>query len=207
VVHVLPAAFGLAFVGSVNILITSRVVEHFRGRHKHLKRADADTELGAYGIANVVAGMFAAPMSVGIPARSLANVRCGGSTRLSNIFHAVFVFGFLGLGGEYISRIPVPALAGVTAYIGLRLLEWSTWRRLPRMRRVDASAFLATAIAVLVVNAVLAVAIGCSLYLLRYVYSRFIRRGAGTVPGNPAPGRLSAGCGQDWLPSKTIQKL
>jgi len=122
--------------------------------------------------------MFAAPMSVGIPARSLANVRCGGSTRLSNIFHAVFIFGFLGLGGEYISRIPVPALAGVTAYIGLCLLEWSTWRRLPRMRRVDAAAFLSTAIAVLVVNAVLAVAIGCSLYLLRYL----IHRGAGTVP-------------------------
>jgi len=174
VVNVLPAAFGLAFVSSVNILITSRIVEHFRGRHKHLKRADADAELGAYGIANVVAGMFAAPMSVGIPARSLASVRCGGSTRLSNIFHAVFILGFLGLGGEYISRIPVPALAGVTAYIGLRLLEWSTWRRLPRMRRVDASAFLATAISVLMVNAVLAVAIGCSFYVVRYVYRRFI---------------------------------
>ena len=172
--HVLPAAFGLAFVSSVNILITSRIVEHFRGRHKHLKRADADAELGAYGIANVVTGMFAAPMSVGIPARSLANVRCGGSTRLSNIFHAVFILGFLGLGGRYISRIPVAALAGVTAYIGLRLLEWSTWRRLPRMRRVDAAAFLATAIAVLMVNAVLAVAIGCSFYVARYVYRRFI---------------------------------
>src|ERR1700677_478876 len=75
VVNVLPAAFGLAFVSSVNILITSRVVEHFRGRHKHLKRADADAELGAYGIANVVAGMFAAPMSADTTARSLANVR------------------------------------------------------------------------------------------------------------------------------------
>ncbi len=31
VLTVLPAAFGLAFVSSVNILITSRVVEHFRG--------------------------------------------------------------------------------------------------------------------------------------------------------------------------------
>jgi SulP family sulfate permease len=65
-------------------------------------------------------------------------------------------------------------LAGVTAYIGLRLLDWSTWRRLPRMRRVDASAFLATAISVLLVNAVLAVAIGCSFYLVRFVYRRCI---------------------------------
>ena len=43
-VSVIPAAFGLAFVSSVNILITSRIVEHFRGRHKQLKLADADTE-------------------------------------------------------------------------------------------------------------------------------------------------------------------
>jgi SulP family sulfate permease len=173
VLGVVPEGFGLAFVSSVNILITSRVIEHFRGRHKHLKPADADTELGAYGIANIVAGIFAAPMSVGIPARSLASVRCGGTTRLSNIFHALFILAFLVLGSTYISHIPIPALAGVTAYIGICLLEWSTWRRLPRMRRVDAAAFLTTAVAVLVVNAVLAVAIGCSLYAVRYLYCRF----------------------------------
>jgi sulfate permease, SulP family len=173
VLRVIPEAFGLAFVSSVNILITSRVVEHFRGRHRHHKPSDADAELGAYGIANMVAGIFAAPMSVGIPARSLASVRCGGSTRLSNLFHAAFILGFLALGAQYISHIPIPALAGVTAYIGICLLEWSTWRRLTRMRRVDALAFLTTAAAVLVVNAVLAVAIGCSFYLLHLLYRHF----------------------------------
>ncbi len=175
VLSVIPEAFGLAFVSSVNILITSRVVEHFRGRHKHLHPSDADTELGAYGIANIFAGIFAAPMSVGIPARSLASVRCGGTTRLSNIFHAAFIFGFLALGSAYISHIPIPALAGVTAYIGICLLEWSTWRRLKRMRRVDAAAFLSTALAVLLVNSILAVAIGCSFYVFRYIYIRFYK--------------------------------
>jgi sulfate permease, SulP family len=171
---VLPAAFGLAFVSSVNILITSRVVEHFRGRHKHLKRSDADGELGAYGIANVVAGMFGAPMSVGIPARSLASVRCGGTTRMSNVLHALMIVGFIGIAGSLIARIPMAALAGVTAYIGICLLEWSTWFRLTKMRRVDAAAFLTTSVAVLMVNAVAAVAIGCSLYALHWVYLRVL---------------------------------
>lgn len=174
VLKVIPAAFGLAFVASVNILLTSRVVEHFRGRHTHLKISDADGEIGAYGIANMVAGVFAAPMSVGIPARSLASVRSGGVTRMSNIFHGLFILGFVILGNDYISHIPIPALAGVTAYIGICLLEWSTWRRLKRMRRVDALAFLGTAMAVLVVNAVLAVGLGCSLYLMRYLYHRMV---------------------------------
>jgi SulP family sulfate permease len=172
VTDVLPPALGLAFVTSVNILITSRVVEHFRGRHRPLRAADSDGELGAYGIANLCAGIFGAPMSVGIPARSLANVRCGGTTRLSNFLHAVFLLALVGYGSGVIARIPLAALAGVTAYVGLGLLEWSTWRRLHRMRRVDATAFLVTALAVLTTNAVAAVAIGCSFYVVRYLLDK-----------------------------------
>jgi SulP family sulfate permease len=172
---VLPSAFALAFVSSVNILITSRVVEHFRGRHKRAKTTDADAELGAYGIANICAGVFGAPLSVGIPARSLAVVRCGGTTRIANLLHAVFLAGILWLGAGLVSHIPLPALAGVTAWMGLCLLDWSAWRRLPKMSRVDAAAFLATAASVLAVNAVLAVAIGCSLYAVQALYLRWMR--------------------------------
>jgi SulP family sulfate permease len=159
-------------VASVNILITSRVVEHFQGRHRVLRAADADGELGAYGIANLAAGAFGAPMSVGIPARSLANVRCGGTTRLSNLLHAVFLLLLLQFGTSAMAQVPLAALAGVTAYVGLGLLEWSTWRRLHRMRRLDACAFLATATAVLATGAVAAVAIGCSLYLVQRLATR-----------------------------------
>jgi SulP family sulfate permease len=169
---IIPSALGLAFVSAVNILITSRVVEHFQGRHRPLRAADADGELGAYGIANLCAGMFGAPMSVGIPARSLANVRCGGTTRLSNLLHAVFLVLLVRLGSGMIAHIPLVALAGVTAYVGLSLLEWSTWRRLHRMRRLDATAFLLTAGAVLTTNAVAAVAIGCSLYVIRHFINK-----------------------------------
>jgi SulP family sulfate permease len=186
---VLPAAFGLAFVSSVNLLVTSRVVEHFRGRHRHMKKHDADIELGAYGIANLIAGTFGAPLSVGIPARSVANVQCGGSTRLSNFLHACFLLGFLTLGSHFIAQIPLAALAGVTAFVGARLLDWGTWRRLRKMRRVDAAGFVTTAFAVLLVNAIAAVAIGCSCYVFRHLYLRFSR-----PPLQPEDGvTLSAG--------------
>ncbi len=164
---------GLAFVTSVNLLITSRVVDHFRGWHKPMKPSDADGELGAYGIANVCAGMFGAPISVGIPARSLAIVRCGGTTRMSNLIHGLILLATLYMGSEYVSKIPIAALAGVTAYVGICLLEWSTWKRLPKMRRIDAVAFLVTCLSVLVVNAVIAVGLGCSLYGFRWLYLRY----------------------------------
>lgn len=87
-----------------------------------------------------------------------------------NNLHAAFLVGFLVLGAGFVSHIPIPALAGVTAWMRICLLDWSTWRRLPKMRQIDAAAFLCTAIAVLVVNAVAAVAIGSGLYAIRYLY-------------------------------------
>jgi SulP family sulfate permease len=172
VTELLPQALALAFITSVNLLITSRIVEHFRGRHKRMKAVDADAELGAYGIANIFSGMFGAPLGVGIPARSLAVVKCGGTTRLANLLHAAILVGMLWYGAGLIATIPIAALAGVTAWMGLGLLDWSAWRRLPLMSRVDAAAFCATALSVLFVNAVGAVAIGCSLYILQSAYHR-----------------------------------
>lgn len=172
VYRVLPSGFALAFVTSVNLLITSRVVEHFRGRHDRLKANDGNVELGAYGIANLCAGVFGAPLSVGIPARSLANVRCGGATRVSNLVHAAAILALFRAGSGLVAHIPIAALAGVIVYVGTCLLDWGTWRRLPRMRRVDAVAFLCTASAVLAVNALAAVAAGCAVYGVKYVYAK-----------------------------------
>ena len=174
VFKVLPSALGLAFVASVELLMTSRVVDHFRGRHKLVKKVDADMELGAYGIANLICGFFAAPTSVGIPARSVANVQCGATTKVSNVVHGALLWGMMTVGATFISHVPLAALAGVTAWMGFRLLDWGTWKRLPKMRLVDAAAFLATAAGVLIADAVIAIIVGCSLYVLRYLLLRFV---------------------------------
>jgi MFS superfamily sulfate permease-like transporter len=185
VLSVVPTGLTLAFVASINILLTSRAVEHFRGRHQPQKRTDADTELGAYGIANLAAGIFGAPMSVGIPARSVANVRCGGTTRVSNLMHAAFLLALVSLGSGMLAHIPLAALAGVTAWMGLCLLDVSAWHRLPKMRAVDAGAFLVTAVGVLIVNAAAAVLAGCSLYVIQHLYHRFLGSPSG-IPGVPS---------------------
>ena len=95
---------------------------------------DADAELWADRIDNVCAGLFSAPMNVRIPARSLANVRCRGTTtRVSNFMHASFLFVFISLVGECVSHMSIPALAGVTADVGICLSEGNTWHSLPKM--------------------------------------------------------------------------
>ena len=108
-----------------------------------------------------------------VPARSVANVRCGGTTRLSNIMHSVFLCLLVSFGSGALAHIPMAALGGVTAWMGLNLLDVSAWRRMPRMRLVDSSAFLVTAFGVMVTNAVAAVAAGCLLYALHALLRRY----------------------------------
>ncbi len=175
VINLLPSGLMLAFVSSVNLLLTSRTIEHFQGRHKPLLRADSDAEVGAYGIANLAVGIFGAPMSVGIPARSVAAIRCGASTRLANLLHAVFLLLLVRYGSGALAHIPMAALAGVTTYMGISLLDIGTWRRLGKMHLLDVAGFLVTVAGVLVSNAVIAVLAGCSVYLLHYAYKKYVR--------------------------------
>ena len=175
VINLVPSGFMLAFVSTANLLLTSRTIEHFRGRHKPLLRADSDAEVGAYGIANLAVGIFGAPMSVGIPARSVAAIRCGATTRLANLLHAVFLLLLVRYGSGALAHIPMVALAGVTTYMGISLLDIGTWRRLRKMHLLDAAGFLVTVIGVLVSNAVTAVLAGTCLYVLHYAYKRYLR--------------------------------
>ena len=161
---ILPPALGLAVVTAVNVLITSRVVEHFQGRHRPLRPSDADAELGAYGIANLCAGAFGAPISVGIPARSVANVRCGGSTRMSNLLHAVVLLGLVRFGSGLIAMVPLAALAGVTRTSASASWSGAPGTGCPGCGGPTRPPSCATAVAVVAANAIAAVAIGCALH-------------------------------------------
>lgn len=186
VLQLLPSAIGLAFVASVNILITARVIEHFRGRHHAMTPGDADAELRAFGIANIASGLIGAPPSVGMPARSVAVVKCGGTTALANLYHAATLVIILWLGSAFVSHIPLPALGGITVWMSFSLLHWGTWRRLHKMRKRDAWAFVLTSLAVLVVNSVVALLIGCAVYLVPKLFGRSSNAAKAPEPVSPA---------------------
>jgi len=92
---------------------------------------------------------------------------------MSNVVHGALLWGMMTLGASFIARVPMAALAGVTAWMGIRLLDWGSWKRLPKMRLVDSLAFLLTAAAVLILDAEWAVGIGCAIHFFRYLYLRF----------------------------------
>ena len=74
-----------------------------------------------------------------------------------------------------IDQHEVAGLAGITAYIGYCLLDVASWKQLPQMPRLDAAAFIVTGISILFVNAAVAVALGCSLYVAKFLAGRAVQ--------------------------------
>ena len=70
----------------------------------------------------------------------------------------------------------------VLLYVGICLLEWSTWGRLRMMRRVDSAAFLSTAVCTLLTNAIVAVAVGCAMYGIQWLHDRYLSPNTGLGP-------------------------
>lgn len=86
----------------------------------------------------------------------------------------MFLLAFVVAGSAVIAQIPVSELAGITAWMGISLTSWSHWKRLTKMRRIDIAAFFCTCAGVLLFNAVAAILIGTSLYLVRLIDTKYL---------------------------------
>lgn len=154
-VDALRPAIMIALIGSVNSLMTSLVADALTGT-----RHNPDRELVGQGIGNVVAGLVGGLPGAGALTSTGANIRCGGSTRLSGALRATLtlmvVLGF----GRYLESIPLAALAAVLLKVAWDNFDWHLITRLHRMRREHVIIMLVTLILTVCVDLLTAVAVG-----------------------------------------------
>ena len=130
----LPGMIGwalvLALLGSIDSLLTSLIADSVtRSYHK------SNRELIGQGIGNVFAGLFGGIPGAGATMRTIVNVRTGGRTPLSGMFHAMVLLAIvLGLG-PLASLIPHAVLAGILFKVGIDIIDWGYLKRVPRAPR------------------------------------------------------------------------
>ena len=107
-----------ALVGSLEALLTVKAVD-FLDPWK--RKSDANKELIAVGIGNIVAGIIGGLPMISEVARSSANVSNGGKTRWANFFHGIFVLIFLIFAVYFSDLIPKTALAAMLIGVGWKL--------------------------------------------------------------------------------------
>ena len=153
--HILRFALVLAFLGSIDSLLTSLVADNIT-RTSH----DSNKELVGQGIGNIACGFLGGLPGAGATMRTLVNVRAGGSSRLSGALHSVLLLAIvLGFSGAA-STIPLAVLGGILVKVGIDIIDWLSVKRIHTAPRAGVVIMLATFLMTVFVDLITAVAAG-----------------------------------------------
>jgi len=164
---ILISGVALAFVASAETLLCATAVSNMhRG-----DRTNYDRELAAQGLGNLACGALGALPITGVISRSTANVQAGAETNLSAVMQAIWVFLFAALLPGLLGLVPESALAAILTYVGFRLIQVSTPRKLLEYGRGVFGIYLATVIGIVAIDLLTGIVIGLVLSTARLVYS------------------------------------
>ncbi|WP_141735693.1 SulP family inorganic anion transporter [Oligoflexus tunisiensis] len=151
------ATLPLALLAAIESLLSAQAIDRLaQARKPHMP----DLELFGQGLANIGSGLVSGMPVSGVVVRSSVNVQCGARSRLSALLHgAILLFSILYLN-ETMALIPLAALAGLLCVIGMRLIEVHTLAHYWHKDRVQALAFLLTAVGTLTGHLMLGLVLG-----------------------------------------------
>lgn len=152
-------AFSIAALGMIESLLCGASAGNMKG-----EPLNADRELIAQGIGNIVIPFFGGVPATAAIARTSVAIKAGQQTRLTGIVHSVGLLASMFLLSGIMSQIPMAALAGVLMVTAWRMNEWHTIRYLFRHRLKSALlAFLVTLVCTVVFDLSIAIVAGVAL--------------------------------------------
>lgn len=116
---ILPYSVSLAFVGLLETLLTSRVVDSMTASESNKNR-----ECCAQGIGNLACGLIGAMPGCAMMGQAIANVESGGRGRLSTLISGLLLACLLGFGSAVLGAIPLAALIAVMIYVSITTFDW-----------------------------------------------------------------------------------
>jgi SulP family sulfate permease len=150
------AALAVAALAAIESLLSARVADGMTDTSRY----DPDRELFGQGLANVASGMFGGMPATGAIARTAVNVRAGARTRFSAIVHSILLIVVVLFAGALVAVIPLAALAGVLMVTAVRMIDRRAAIAVMRATRSDALVMIATAMATVLLDLIVAVEIG-----------------------------------------------
>ena len=143
-------------LGAVESLLCGAVGSNMTG-----VRMQANQELIAQGIGNMVIPFFGGVPATAAIARTSVGIKSGGQTRLVSIIHAVGILLSMFLLTPLMEKIPLAALAGVLMVTAIRMSEWDSIKFMFGNRfKTDMIAFTVTMLATIVLDLTQAILIG-----------------------------------------------
>ncbi|WP_434701387.1 SulP family inorganic anion transporter [Pseudomonas sp. D1-36] len=132
ILRLLPGAVAVGMLGLVTSLSIARSLSVRSGQ-----LLDANQEVRAQGLSNIVGGLFAGSLSAGSFTRSGLSYEAGACSPLAGMFSALWVALFAVAGAKLIAHIPIPAMAGSILLIAWGLVDHRGIRALYRVSRSE----------------------------------------------------------------------
>lgn len=164
---VLAEALGLAFIASVETLLSATAIDqlHTGPRTKY------NRELCAQGVGNSLCGILGVLPMTGVIVRSAANVQAGARTRLSSILHGAWLLLFVALLPFVLRLIPTASLGAVLVYTGYKLMDFHIVRELRQHGRSEVLIFFSTMGTIVCTNLLTGVLFGLCLAIAKLLYT------------------------------------
>ncbi|RYZ15585.1 MAG: SulP family inorganic anion transporter, partial [Sphingobacteriales bacterium] len=122
--------------------------------------SSANTELKAQGVANALSGLLGGLPITSVIVRTTANINAGAKTKLSTIFHGIFLLvAVISIPG-LLNRMPMACLAAILIMIGLKLASPKVFRHMWQAGKYQFVPFIVTVVAVVVTDLLIGVGIG-----------------------------------------------
>ena len=149
-------AFSIAILGMIESLLCGASAGRMTG-----VRLDANQELIAQGVGNILLPFFGGIPATAAIARTSVAIKSGAKTRLTGVFHAVGLLISMFLLAPVMSKIPLAALAGVLMVTAWRMNEWESIRYIFSHKFKGAMLeFIATMFATIIFDLTVAILIG-----------------------------------------------
>lgn len=147
----------LAIIASLETLLSIEAVDKL---DPHKRIAPTNRELKAQGLGNLISGMLGGLPITAVIVRSSANINAGGQTRISCIFHGVFLLISVLFFAGYLNMIPLSCLAAILLQTGYKLAKPAMFIEFYRKGWNQLLPFAITVIAILVTDLLQGIAIG-----------------------------------------------
>ncbi len=155
----LAPALTITALGAVESLLCGAVASNMTGI-----RLQANQELIAQGLGNIIIPLFGGVPATAAIARSSVGIKSGGQTRLVSIFHSLALLASMFALAPIMSRIPLAALAGVLIVTAWRMNEWESIHFIFRHRfKTAVITFSITLLATITLDLTQAILIGAFL--------------------------------------------
>ena len=171
----------IAALGMIESLLCGASAARMKSEPFH-----ADQELIAQGVGNILLPFFGGVPATAAIARTSVAIKSGQQTRLTSVFHSVFLLASMFLLGGVMARLPLSALAGVLMVTAWRMNDWAGIRYIFAHRFKSAiSQFLVTMLATVVFDLTVAIILGVIYSAILYVArSSRIHVAFSTIDGN-----------------------